>query len=208
MNRIDALRTLGLEEDASENEIKLAYRELAQILHPDKYVGNRKLAARAEEQLKRVNEAYGFLRRNAASRSAQAGSTSSAGSTKAGARTTTGARRNSGSSAGAAADPDYRASSLKARLAGIAAARTQLTAQLDHELDKRRIGIGLFIGGLIALVVGQRTGLRLVDGIGGAAAAWGAIQLFNALANIKAVRGHLSRLDADRKKYEQELENL
>ncbi|MCL2883671.1 MAG: J domain-containing protein, partial [Coriobacteriia bacterium] len=101
-----------------------------------------------------------------------------------------------------------RASSLRARLAGIAAARTQLTAQLDHELDSRRIGIGLFVGGLIALIVGQRTGLRLVDGIGGAAAVWGAIQLFSALANIKAVRGHLSRLDADRKKYEQELENL
>ena len=34
MNRLEALRTLGLDEDATDEDIKTAYRETAQILHP------------------------------------------------------------------------------------------------------------------------------------------------------------------------------
>jgi len=183
MNRSEALRILGLEEDVSENEIKIAYRELAQILHPDKYATNRKLAARAEEQLKRVNEAYDYLRKHPA----QAG----AGST--------------GKARGAAPDSG---SDLRARLAGIAAARAQLTVQLDHELDSRRVGIGLLVGGLVAFLIGERTGFRLLDGLGGAALIWGAIQFFSSQANIRAVRAHLKQLDQERQKYEQDLEDL
>ena len=43
MNRLEALRALGLDEDATDEDIKTAYRETAQILHPDRFATNKKL---------------------------------------------------------------------------------------------------------------------------------------------------------------------
>jgi len=48
---------LGVNESATDEEIKRAYRALAQKYHPDKYVNN-PLASLAEEKLKEINEAY------------------------------------------------------------------------------------------------------------------------------------------------------
>ena len=47
MNRTEALHILGLEDDATADDIKIAYRETVQILHPDKFAGNEKLPERA-----------------------------------------------------------------------------------------------------------------------------------------------------------------
>ena len=41
MNRLEALRALGLDEDATDEDIKTAYRETAQILHPDRFATNK-----------------------------------------------------------------------------------------------------------------------------------------------------------------------
>ena len=54
MNRTEALHILGLEDDATADDIKIAYRETVQILHPDKFAGNEKLQNRATEQFKRL----------------------------------------------------------------------------------------------------------------------------------------------------------
>lgn len=48
--------TLGLNRNASEEEIKDRYRELAKIYHPDV---NR--SPEAEEKFKEINEAYDYL---------------------------------------------------------------------------------------------------------------------------------------------------
>lgn len=48
---------LGVSPNASESEIKAAYRELAKKYHPDKYTDS-PLADVAEEKMKEVNEAY------------------------------------------------------------------------------------------------------------------------------------------------------
>ena len=83
MNRNEALHILGLNDDASADDIKIAYRETVQILHPDKFAGNEKLQTRATEQFKRLQEAYELLcsntgRRGRGSSSSSASNTSGA----------------------------------------------------------------------------------------------------------------------------------
>lgn len=51
---------LGIPENASEEEIKKAYKEMVKKYHPDKYQNN-PLADLAEEKLQEVNEAYDML---------------------------------------------------------------------------------------------------------------------------------------------------
>lgn len=49
---------LEVRRGASLEEIKRAYRDLAQVWHPDRYCHNPRLRAKAEEKLKSLNEAY------------------------------------------------------------------------------------------------------------------------------------------------------
>lgn len=51
---------LGISENASDEEIKRAYKELVKKYHPDKYQNN-PLSDLAEEKLQEVNEAYDML---------------------------------------------------------------------------------------------------------------------------------------------------
>ena len=53
----DPYIVLGVKPDASDEEIKRAYRELARKYHPDNYQNN-PLADLAEEKMKEINEAY------------------------------------------------------------------------------------------------------------------------------------------------------
>lgn len=53
----DPYSVLGISADASDDEVKRAYRELARKYHPDNYQDN-PLADLAEEKMKAVNEAY------------------------------------------------------------------------------------------------------------------------------------------------------
>ena len=81
MNRTEALHILGLEDDATADDIKIAYREQRrQILHPDKFAGNEKLQNRATEQFERLQEAYDLLTSGSGGgRSARAGRSSLVG---------------------------------------------------------------------------------------------------------------------------------
>ena len=54
----DYYRTLGVTENASDGEIKKAYRKLAMQYHPDRNAGNEKWA---NGKFKEINEAYGVL---------------------------------------------------------------------------------------------------------------------------------------------------
>lgn len=49
---------LGLSTGASAEELKVAYRDLAKVWHPDRFVHDPRLQAKAQEKLKAINEAY------------------------------------------------------------------------------------------------------------------------------------------------------
>lgn len=58
----DPYKVLGVSYDASDDEIKQAYRELVRKYHPDKYA-NTDLAEMATEKMKEVNAAYEEIQR-------------------------------------------------------------------------------------------------------------------------------------------------
>jgi len=53
----DYYTVLGVSQDASDAELKKAYRQLAMQFHPDRNPGDKK----AEERFKELSEAYGVL---------------------------------------------------------------------------------------------------------------------------------------------------
>jgi tetratricopeptide (TPR) repeat protein len=59
----DPYSTLGVSSNASDEEIKKAYRELVRKYHPDNYHNN-PLADLAQEKMKEINEAYDFITKN------------------------------------------------------------------------------------------------------------------------------------------------
>lgn len=54
--------TLGLTPGASQQDVKDAFRDLAKIWHPDRFVHDPRLQRKAEEKLKEITEAYQRLR--------------------------------------------------------------------------------------------------------------------------------------------------
>jgi hypothetical protein len=59
--RCAALQLLGVAVDASEDEIKTAYRLLVKVWHPDRFPGDPKLKETAENKFKEINSAYILL---------------------------------------------------------------------------------------------------------------------------------------------------
>ena len=58
----DPYKVLGISRNATDEEIKHAYRELARKYHPDAYINN-PLADLVEEKMKEINEAYDQVQR-------------------------------------------------------------------------------------------------------------------------------------------------
>jgi len=67
-DRCAALQTLGLEADATAEQIKDAYRLLVKVWHPDRFQNDRKLKDETENKLKAINAAYVLLTSPAASK--------------------------------------------------------------------------------------------------------------------------------------------
>lgn len=187
MNRIEALRILGLDEDATPEDVKTAYKETAQILHPDRFATNKKLQERATEQFKNLQEAYEYL-------------TSGKGSKTTGRGAQASASRARGYSS---------ANQVEARMAGIAAARVQLVKQRDVVLDERRNGMAMAaIGAIVALFAGRRPfGLfGVVAAIAGAAAVWGIVQAVSAQRTLTTLSDHIDELNAEERRLAKELD--
>ena len=69
----DPYSVLGVNRNATDAEIKKAYRELARKYHPDNYAGNT-LADLVEAKMKEVNEAYDLIQKERASGGSTGGS--------------------------------------------------------------------------------------------------------------------------------------
>ena len=75
----DPYKILGVSRNATDDEIKKAYRELARKYHPDNYAGN-PLSDRVEEKMKEINEAYEAIQKERSSGSGTSGGSYSGGS--------------------------------------------------------------------------------------------------------------------------------
>lgn len=203
MNRTEALHILGLEDDATADDIKIAYRETVQILHPDKFAGNEKLQSRATEQFKRLQEAYDLLSSGVGGgRGAHSGSSSGTSSSSGAARAWTEVEDG--------VEVEYLTEAeIKARLAGIAAARAQLVAQRDTVSDERRNGLAMAAIGAVATLLTIRRPfgiLGMIAAVAGTATVWGIIQFLGAQRNLNTLNEHLAKLTEERKEYEALLE--
>ena len=54
----DPYETLGISKNATDDEVKAAYRALAKKFHPDNFAGDPNAVELAEEKMKVLNEAY------------------------------------------------------------------------------------------------------------------------------------------------------
>lgn len=134
MTRDEAAAVLGVEAGSSVAEVRAAYRELAQMLHPDKYGDNKRLRARAEQQMRAVNEARDVL----------LGKAAAAGAARARAR------------AAAPTEPEDIAFEATARARAAEVARLAVAAQL-RTLVERRHGVATLLGiSLLAALVCSR----------------------------------------------------
>jgi curved DNA-binding protein CbpA len=56
------IEILGLKPNASQEEVNQAYRDLANVWHPDRFVGNPRLQKKAEEKIKEINASYEYIK--------------------------------------------------------------------------------------------------------------------------------------------------
>jgi curved DNA-binding protein CbpA len=56
------IEMLGLKPGASQEEVNQAHRDLVNVWHPDRFVGNPRLQKKAEEKVKEINAAYEYIK--------------------------------------------------------------------------------------------------------------------------------------------------
>lgn len=174
MTRDEALSVLGLKSGATRDEVRLAYRELAQMLHPDKFGSNKRLRERAEQQMRAINEARDVLLK--------------------GARPSSGARRASGSAASsgyAAGSPEAIAFEARARANAAETARLSVVAQLRTMRERRRAMLGMAaVAALVSLVTMRMRGTlgMLAFSISSMLVLWGVVDAVILSSQVDALK--------------------
>lgn len=194
MTRDEALTTLGLDGGATREEVRIAHRELAQMLHPDKFGENRRLRERAEQQMKRINEARDVLlgekgsARAAASGAGRSRSASGAGSARGG------------------SSPAQIRFEAEARAHAAETARLTVVAQLRTMRERRRTMGGMAAAAALAMLVTSRmrgTLGMLVFSVASMLTVWGIVDAVSLSGQISTLQKRSAELlrqrDAARK---------
>lgn len=192
MTRDEALNVLGVEPGASRAEIAAAHRELAQMLHPDKFGENKRLRARAEQQMKRINEARDVLLNGAGGSAAGSGSRAHAASAR---------------GAGAAgSSPEAIRFEAEARARAAETARLAVVAQLRTLVERRRAMAGMaVVAAAVTLLFSRARGTlgMLVVSVASMLTVWGivdAVMLSSQVSVLRKRNAELVRLcDAARR---------
>lgn len=191
MTRDEALSVLGLDSNASDEDIRTAYRELAQMLHPDKYGSNGRLRKRAERQMTTLNEARDTLLKKSGRSSGGAGRTGAGAASHASSPGTS-------ASAGASASV-RRAAAARARAAETA--RLAVVAQIRSLTEGRTRALMFLLVGVIGMLILTRIrgtirtiGFPLASGL----AIWGFIDTVNIVSELGGLRRRARELLADR----------
>jgi DnaJ domain len=61
MTRAEALRIFELDDHCTQEQVRAAYRELVKVWHPDRFVNDADLRAKADRRLRQINVAYAVL---------------------------------------------------------------------------------------------------------------------------------------------------
>lgn len=166
MSIFEALRIMGMKEaDLNDRLIALRYRELAQLLHPDKFHGNDKLQARASEQFKLVTQAKHVLLEAVQSRSAGA--------------------QSAPRSADAAHNAPVVDLQKQAREYAEYTKHLMIRNQIELEEERKMTSAKIMIGGLIAGILLAR--VPVVAVVAGCAFVWGLIGIISAHMQIKSL---------------------
>lgn len=183
MTRDEALTVLGLPSDAGREDISAAYRELAQMLHPDKYGDNKRLRSRAEQQMRSINEARDVLLKGARGRAAS-------GSRAA----------RSASASGGPSSANVRAAAA-ARAQAAETARLTVVAQLRTARETRRRAVTFAVAGLIGMLIASRLrGMLRTAGfpLCSTLAIWGIVDIISTTGQISVLQDRARELLSDR----------
>lgn len=179
MTREEALAALGLSDGATVEDIRVAYRELAQMLHPDKYGSNARLRRRAEQQMGVLNEARDALLK--------------------------GPRAKRGSSNAQADAPRTEGNRVQraaaARAQAAETARLTVVAQIRTIKEMRSRSILMAVTGVAGMLVATRLRgtLRLAGfPIASTLAVWGIVDIINARAQLSVLTRRARELQSDR----------
>lgn len=189
MTREEALRVLGLKSDATPSEVQVAYRELAQMLHPDKFGDNKRLRERAEQQMRTINEARDVLMK---------GSRASSGAARPGRGSKTSRRRDM--------TPSEIAFEAEARAHAAETARLTVVAQLRTMRERRRsMAVMAAVAAVVAIVFSRmRGGIGMVvASVATMLVVWGLVDVVSMSSQVSALqkrsRDLLQARDAARK---------
>lgn len=175
MTRDEALQVLGVRADASRDEIALAYRELAQMLHPDKYGENKRLRARAEQQMRRINEAHDVLLKGA----------------RRGGRTPEAGAGRSARGAEPSCAPGQIRFEAEARAHAAETARLTVVAQMRTMRERRRtMGLMAVVALAVAFFVARSRGAMgiLAGSIASTLVIWGIVDVISLSGQIATLR--------------------
>lgn len=178
MNRNEALRILGLDNKATAEDIKVAYKEAVQILHPDRFSQNKKLQNRATEQFKNLQEAYEYLK----------GSNLKSEDT--------------GSSTESLQEVEARLAGIVAARIQLIKQRDVCFDQRRSGITL------IIIGGIVAFITGRRPfGLfGFIAAVASAAVVWGVVQVVSSQRLLSSLTEHIKKLTQEKKNLEDMLQ--